>query len=110
MLIRQGDVMEFDFNPSLGHEPKGRRPGLVVSSDMFQASTSMTLICPITTTRNEFPLHLELPDSIDEVYGCVCVEQVRAYDLEARNPKIIAHLSPDDDFMRDVINILKSFY
>lgn len=110
MLIRQGDVVEFDFNPSLGHEPKGRRPGLVVSSDMFQASTSMTLICPITTTCNKFPLHLELPSDIDEVYGCVCVEQVRAYDLEARNPKTLVHLSPDNDFMRDVVSILKSFY
>ncbi len=108
-IFNQGDVVEFDFAPSFGHEPTGRRPGLVVSSYYFNLSTSMTLICPITTRNNGFPLHLELPE-IDERYGWVALEQVRAFDLEARNAKVVAHLDEDGAFMRNVLSVLKSFY
>ena len=69
----------------------------------------MTLVCPITTRNNGFPLHLELPD-IDERYGWVALEQVRAYDLDSRNVRVVAHLNEDSQFMRNVISVLKSFY
>lgn len=108
-LVDQGDIVEFDFAPSLGHEPTGRRPGLVVSSYDFNLSTSMTLICPITTANNGFPLHLRLPD-IDERYGWVALEQVRAYDLESRNAQVVAHLDVEGEFMENVISVLTSFY
>lgn len=109
-LFRQGDLVEFDFSPSLGHEPKGRRPGLVVSSDRFQLATSMVLICPVTTAQNGFPLHLRLPDSLDEVYGYVVTEQVRAFDLAARNATVAASLDPEGDFMQDVLSVVRSFF
>lgn len=108
-ILNQGDIVEFDFAPSLGHEPTGRRPGLVVSSNYFNLSTSMTLVCPITSRDNGFPLHLALPE-IDERYGWVALEQIRAYDLESRNATVIAHLAEDGRFMRDVLSVLKSFY
>ena len=109
-FFRQGDVVEFDFSPSQGHEPVGRRPGLVVSSDEFNYSTSMVLVCPVTTRDNGFPLHLRLPDDLDEAYGFAVVEQVRAYDLEARNAAVTAHLNPEEAFMRHVTSLLKSFF
>lgn len=109
-LFRQGDIVEFDFSPSRGHEPAGRRPGLVVSNDEFNWSTSMTLVCPITTRNNGFPLHLALPEEIDERYGFVVVEQVRAFDLETRNAITIVHLDPDLPLMRHVLTLLKSFF
>ncbi len=108
--IRKGDLVEFDFSPSEGHEPRGRRPGLVVSSDEFNWSTSMTLVCPVTTTDNGFPLHLPLPDGLDEVYGCVALEQVRAYDLLARHPLLLAHLDVKCDLMRHATSVIKSFF
>lgn len=110
MLLRQGDLVEFDFSPSKGHEPAGRRLGLVVSSDEFNYSTLMTLICPVTTRNNGFPLHLSLPEDLDERYGFVVVEQVRAFDLEARNGKVVAHLDSDCPTMRHVCSLLKSFF
>lgn len=108
-LLNQGDIVEFDFAPSLGHEPTGRRPGLVVSSYDFNISTSMTLVCPITTANNGFPLHLRLPE-IDERYGWVALEQVRAYDLESRHAKVVAHLDAEGEFMGNVVSVLRSFY
>lgn len=108
-VLDQGDIVEFDFAPSLGHEPTGRRFGLVVSSLDFNIATSMTLVCPVTTTNNGFPLHLALPD-IDERYGWVALEQVRVYDLESPNAKVVAHLDVEGEFMHNVVSVLKSFF
>ena len=109
-FFRKGNLVEFDFSPSRGHEPAGRMPGLVVSSDEFNHMTSMTLVCPVTTGDNGFPLHLALPDELDERYGFVVVEQVRAFDLSARNAAVVAHLDADGPTMRHVTTLLKSFF
>jgi mRNA interferase MazF len=108
-VFSQGDIVEFDFGPSQGHEPLGRRPALVVSSDDFNASTSMTLVCPITTADSGFPLHMPLPDGID-TYGYVVVEQVRAFDLYARNPRLVEHLDAECAIMLAVTECLRSFF
>lgn len=111
MLFASGDIIEFDFNPSLGHEPAGRRPALVVSNEMFNVSTSMTLVCPITTRRDSFPLHFGLPEGL-QTYGVVAIEQVRAFDLEARHPRFVESVNDGDDsaFMDHVRECLRSFF
>ena len=108
MIFSKGDIVEFDFSPSVCHEPAGRRPALVVSRDKFNVSTSMTLVCPITTRANPFPLHLELPAGL-ETYGDVAVEQLRAFDLEARCPRLVESIDPHGQFMRDVDELIHSF-
>jgi mRNA-degrading endonuclease toxin of MazEF toxin-antitoxin module len=46
----RGEIWEFDLNPKRGHEQRGVRPCLVVSSDPLNRSTFGTvIICPITT-------------------------------------------------------------
>ncbi|HEX3555288.1 MAG TPA: type II toxin-antitoxin system PemK/MazF family toxin [Thermoanaerobaculia bacterium] len=47
----RGEVWMFDLNPKKGHEQKGVRPCLVVSTDALNRSDFGTVIvCPITTT------------------------------------------------------------
>ena len=70
--------------------------------------TSMTLVCPITTTNNGFPLHLELPKGLDTC-GFVAVEQIRAFDLEARQARHIEHIDEDSDFMLGIRGLIRSF-
>lgn len=108
-IPRKGDIVEFDFSPSRGHEPRGRRPGLVVSSDEFNWRTSMALVCPVTTANTGFPLHVRLPEGLDEAWGFVVTEQVRAYDLLARNPQVVAHLDSDGPFMNNITTLLRSY-
>lgn len=107
MILSQGDIVRFDLNPSVGHEPRGKRPAMVVSSFDFNSSTSMTLVCPITSTLNEFPLHLELPEGMDTV-GCVACEQVRAYDLEARSVEYVE--AAPSSFVSKVTTCVRSFF
>ena len=70
-------------------------------------ATSMTLVCPITSTPSSFPLHFALPDSLD-THGCVACEQVRAYDLDARNATRIEKAPAG--FVRKLVECLRSYY
>jgi len=107
-MFQKGDIVQFDFSLPEGHEPQGRRPALVVSTGYFNAGTSMTLVCPITTTNNDFPLHRPLPCGLS-TYGCVALEQVRAFDLETRRAKQVEHLE-DQEFLSQITETLCSFF
>jgi len=107
-MFSKGDVVQFDFSPSQGHEPQGRRPALVVSTDCFNRGTSMTLVCPVTTVDNGFPLHRPLPKGLD-VDGFVALEQIRAFDLEIRHAQILARIE-DQEFLAQITETLTSFF
>ena len=107
MFFAQGDIVEVDFSSALGHEPKNRRPALVVSSDEFNESTSMTLVCPITSADNGFYLHESVPPG-HSVFGFVVMEQMRALDIEARHANQIGQLSKKE--MEPILICLKSFF
>ncbi|MDR3037666.1 MAG: type II toxin-antitoxin system PemK/MazF family toxin, partial [Coriobacteriales bacterium] len=67
------------------------------------------LVCPITTAHSGFPLHRALPDSLD-TYGYVVVEQVRAFDLSARNARRIEALDVDSATMQAILECVRSFF
>jgi mRNA interferase MazF len=107
LFFEQGDIIEVSFDPALGHEPKRTRPALVVSNSDFNRSTSMTIICPITSVDNGFFLHEPIPVG-HSVHGFVVMEQQRALDLEARHAEKIDNLSENE--MIPIVSCLKSFY
>ena len=107
MIFEQGDIIEIDFDPTLGCEPQKRRPALVVSSSEFNIATSMTIVCPITSRMNGFFLHEPLPQGL-QVQGEVIMEQVRALDVEARNPRKIETLDQAD--LEPILICLRSFF
>lgn len=82
MICEQGEIIYVDFEPHRGHEPSKYRPALVLSATTFNAKSSMTILCPITSTDNGYPMHARITS--DEVSGFACVEQLRALDLGAR--------------------------
>ncbi|MDR1801576.1 MAG: type II toxin-antitoxin system PemK/MazF family toxin [Lachnospiraceae bacterium] len=106
MAFRQGDIVEVNFEPTLGHEPKKLRPALVVSSNDFNDMTSMTIVCPITSKDDGFFLHEPIPLGHD-VSGFVVMEQIRAIDLAARKAAVIDHL--DNNEMISIITCIKTF-
>lgn len=90
-IYDQGDIVEVGFDPTRGHEPAKTRPALVVSSYDFNISTSMTIVCPISSRERPFFLHEMLPGGLP-VEGSVIMEQVRAIDLDARRTTLLGHL------------------
>lgn len=107
MIFEQGDIVSVDFSPAVGHEPNRERPALVVSNFSFNKMTSMTLVCPITRTDNNFPLHEPLPEGY-AVGGFVVMEQIRAFDLDARKASKIDHVSHKD--MLPITSCLPTFF
>jgi len=106
MLCEQGDIIEVSFDPSYGHEPQKRRPALVVSTDAFNLRSSLTAVCPITSTDNGYPLHVRI--DADDVHGFVCVEALRTLDLQSRRCERVS--VADATAMGEVLSLIGAIF
>jgi mRNA interferase MazF len=95
----QGQLLKLDLDPTLGHEQKGYRPVLVVSSTIFNRHTGFCWIIPITTPQKGLPNEIRLPVGLP-IYGTLLLSQLRAIDWRAR-PFTVAGNLPDD-FLEDI--------
>ena len=59
-FFNQGDIIEVNFDPTVGHEPAKRRPALVVSTDAFNMRSSIIFVSPIPPTVNDYPLRVRV--------------------------------------------------
>jgi mRNA interferase MazF len=100
---KQGDIIAITFDPQSGHEQKGRRPALVVSKDLFNRSTGLAIVCPVTNTDRGFPFHVPIPKD-SKLTGFIMVEQVKSVDFGARHAKRIEH--GNDELLSEVLSIL----
>ena len=102
-IPRQGDIIAITFDPQSGHEQKGYRSALVVSKDLFNRSTGLAIVCPITNTERGFPFHVPVPEN-SSLTGVIMVEQVKSIDFRTRQAKRIER-SPDE-LLANVLSIL----
>jgi mRNA interferase MazF len=102
-IPKQGDIIAITFDPQSGHEQKGRRPAFVVSKDLFNRSTGLAIVCPITNTKRDFPFHVPIPEDGD-LTGYIMVERVKSVDFRTRRAKRIEHA--DDELLSEVLSIL----
>ncbi len=102
-IPEQGDIIYLDFDPQAGHEQKGRRPALVVSNFTYNSITRMALVCPITNTKRDFPLHVAL-DLRTKTTGYIMCEQVKALDILSRNGSFEEKIP--ENIMQEVFDIL----
>lgn len=110
---RYGDVLLVDLDPAKGHEQRKRRPVAVVSNDDFNRNCSLTVVIAISHGRGDFELHLPITpvrreDGDGRIDGYAQVEQIRALNLEERNPVRIGRLTDDD--MDQITGTLISCY
>ena len=88
-IPKKGDFIAVSFDPQSGHEQKGRRPALVVSNDLFNKHTGLTIACPMTNTDRNYPFHVAIPEACN-VTVLVMVDQVKSIDYSSRKAKRIA--------------------
>jgi mRNA interferase MazF len=95
-MVNQGDIVIVDFDPSLGSEQKGKRPGVVVSNDIYHKKTNgFVIVVPITSDRAvKYPLHVDL-DSRTKTNGQIMCEQVKTMNTKVRNLKTVEKLPLD---------------
>lgn len=102
-IPKQGDILAITFDPQSGHEQKGRRPAFVVSKNLFNRSTGLAIVCPITHTERGFPFHIPIPIK-SKLTGFIMVEQIKSVDFQSRRAKRIEHAS--DELLSEVLSIL----
>lgn len=101
--IRQGDIIKLNFNPQSGHEQAGYRPALVVSNDVFNQKTNLVIVCPISNTTNDFPLHVKL-DNRTSTTGSVLCQHIKSLDIVSRGYVFVERLP--DDLLQEVFDII----
>jgi mRNA interferase MazF len=99
----QGDIIALTFDPKSGHEQKGRRPAFVVSKELFNRSTGLAIVCPVTNTERGFPFHVPIPKD-SKLTGFIMVEQVKSVDFRTLCAQPIEH--SNEDVLSEVLSIL----
>ena len=94
-IPKQGDIIFLDFSPTKGNEQVSKRPGIVISNNVFNENTKMIIVCPITSNEKEFPTHYLLEDT-KKIHGSVLCEHIRSIDYEIRKVKFIEKASDND--------------
>ncbi len=98
IIPEAGDIVVLSFDPQAGREIQKRRPALVLSPKIFNATTGFAWICPITSTPSRHGFQLPIPRGIQgftypDAAGAVAtvkIEQMRSLDYQARGAVIIA--------------------
>lgn len=84
----RGDIIYISFNPGLGHEQRGRRPALVLSSFKYNSDSGLAIACPITSTirNNPFIVVLDTP----KAKGAILSDQVKSISWQARKAQYVS--------------------
>lgn len=84
----QGDIIIANFSPQSGHEQQGKRPAVVISKAKFNRVTGLVVVCPITNTNRNFPLHVEIAEPTLKTRGFIMCEQIKSIDYKSRGGTI----------------------
>jgi mRNA-degrading endonuclease toxin of MazEF toxin-antitoxin module len=88
--MERGDIYLVTLDPREGHEQRGRRPVLVVTTGRFNKFTNVPVVLPITTGGNfarTAGFAVSLTGAGTQTTGVVRCDQPRALDLKARKGK-----------------------
>ena len=104
LICEQGDIVSLNFDPSRRHEPAGRHYGIVLSPWEVNRMSALTVLVPVTSVDNGYPLHVPIAAE-NEISGYVQCEAPRAMDLGARfaegSAEVVGAL--DDDTLARVM-------
>ena len=101
-MVKQGEIIKISLDPTKGREQAGFRPVIVISNASFFRAGNMTIVCPITNTNRNNPLHVELKNL--KTTGFVMCDQIRAIDIRAGNFKSIETV--DEDTLWEICDIV----
>jgi mRNA interferase MazF len=99
----KGDFVIISFTPQSGHEQRGRRPAIVVSSKLFNKATGMILVCPVTSSKRYSPFHVPVTDAAS-VSGEIMLEQIKSIDYKCKKVQFIEKAS--EEVLNEVLSIM----
>ena len=105
----RGEIWLIDLNPTRGHEQGGRRPGLVVSVDLFnKGPAGLVIVIPITTKEKGIPLHvgIKAPESGVTKRSFIKCEDIRSVSRERLVQRLGQVTRSTLDAVEDCLRIL----
>jgi mRNA interferase MazF len=84
----RSDIIWLTFDPSLGHEQRGRRPALVISPRMYNEKIGLVLVCPITNVEKGYPFEIRIPRGLS-ISGVILADHVKNLDWKARDAEFV---------------------
>jgi len=94
-----GDLVWLTFDPQAGHEPRGRRPALILSPRTYNTRARLAIACPVTSHAKGYPFEVPLPDG-GTISGVVLADHVKSLNWEAR--KVVFEAKAPADVLTDV--------
>ena len=103
----RGDVVWLEFDPRVGHEQRGKRPGLVLSPADYNGKVGLALCCPITSQVKGYPFEVRIPPG-SKASGAVLADHVKSLDWRARRARLFCQLpvSTVDDVIEKLLTLL----
>ena len=89
-----GDLVWLTFDPQAGREQGGRRPALVLSPRVYNASVQLMVACPITSRGKGYPFEVHIGGSLP-VTGVILTDQIRSMDWKQRRAEFAGHALDD---------------
>jgi mRNA interferase MazF len=90
---RAGDIIWLDFDPQVGREQAKRRPALVVTDEVYNRASGLSVVCPLTSTRKPYPF--ALPVVVEKIEGAVLVDHLKSLDWTVRKATFHSKASPE---------------
>lgn len=101
----KGDIVVLQFDPQLGHEQSGKRPGLIISPSEFNKITGFAVVCPITKQRKGYPFEVKITGTVNTT-GVVLSDQLKSLDWNARKAEVVDKV--DRECIEQVDELIKT--
>lgn len=92
-IPERGDIVWLSFSPAKGHEQKGRRPGLVLTSRNFNERSGVMFAVPITSKKRGYGTEVDLITS--NISGVALVHQIKTIDWKSRKVELADRIFGD---------------
>lgn len=99
----RGDLVWLNFSPQKGHEQAGERPALVISHYEYNKKTGLSLFCPVTSVKKNYPFEVNIPEG-HKITGVILSDQIKNLDWKARKVKFSSKI--DNEIIEEVVGKL----
>ena len=81
----RGEIWTVDLDPTRGHEQAGKRPALVLSTDLFnEGPAGLVIVLPVTSKAKGIPFHVAIdpPEGGVKIRSFIKCEDIRSVATE----------------------------
>ncbi|MAG16180.1 PemK family transcriptional regulator [Candidatus Woesearchaeota archaeon] len=102
--VKRGDIWLVNLDPTIGHEIKKSRPGVIIQNDLGNKYSQVTIVAPVTSQKTEkvYPFEVLLMNRISglDKSSKVLLNQIRAIDKK----RLVKRLGKVDEEILNRIN------